>query len=205
MKTETYLSQNLSWLMEQQKISAKGLSKATNIAIITIHKLKSGENINPTIETIKPIASYFGVTMDQLLFTKIINIQGMNIKSNNLIPMIEWNEISNFRNAKPIDYINCDYPESEYVYCIKVEDKPTLIFENNSILIIDSSLRPTNNDSVIVIKKDSQLISIKKVIIDDDWFLQSVTIGLGNSVLFAFKDYAILGVIVGQIKYFRAA
>lgn len=61
------LSANLKVLMSLSKINASELARRTGIAQPIIHRLSTGQNTNPKLATIKPIARYFSVTVSQLI------------------------------------------------------------------------------------------------------------------------------------------
>lgn len=53
--------------MSKEKINCTDLSRRTGIAQPIIHRLSHGQNINPKINTLKPIARYFKVRIDDLI------------------------------------------------------------------------------------------------------------------------------------------
>ena len=199
MSFQNHLAYNLNFLMQSLKISSNILSKETGIRTATIYKLKEGTINNPTIETIYPIAMFFKFTIDELIGVKLYKTSSEPNKSS--IPLISYLEISNYPNVNIIRYVSTDFPNANDKYCVVVlEDNCK--FEKNSILIIDTTSKHKNHDYLIVKRKNDNSISIKRVIYDDDHFLQSITNGLENK-LFELKDYLVLGVVVGYLKYYR--
>ena len=65
-KQEYPLSINLKKLREKKKLSQDRLAKLADIANNTIIKIEQGENINPTLDTLKKIAKALGVSLDDL-------------------------------------------------------------------------------------------------------------------------------------------
>ena len=61
------LSQNLKILISNAKISENELARRTGIAQQIINRILLGENQNPKILTIIPLAHYFGVSVSQLI------------------------------------------------------------------------------------------------------------------------------------------
>ena len=57
----------LSSLMQAQKLSSSELARRTGVAQPIIYRLMNGNTCNPQILTVKPIADYFAITIDQLL------------------------------------------------------------------------------------------------------------------------------------------
>lgn len=61
------LSQNIKRLRKQHKFSQEELAKRANITYSTLIKIESGANDNPTVKTLKKIATVFKISMDDLL------------------------------------------------------------------------------------------------------------------------------------------
>ena len=65
-KQEYPLSNNLKKLREKKGLSQDLLAKLADVANNTIIKIEQGENINPTLDTLKKIAKALGVSLDDL-------------------------------------------------------------------------------------------------------------------------------------------
>ena len=65
-KQEYPLSKNLKKLREKKRLSQDRLAKLADVANNTIIKIEQGENINPTLATLKKIAKALGVGLDEL-------------------------------------------------------------------------------------------------------------------------------------------
>jgi len=60
------LARNLKKLREKKGLSQDRLAKLADVANNTIIKIEQGENINPTLATLKKIAEALGVSLDEL-------------------------------------------------------------------------------------------------------------------------------------------
>lgn len=65
-KQEFPLAKNLKKLREKKGLSQDRLAKLADVANNTIIKIEQGENINPTLDTLKKIAKALGVGLDEL-------------------------------------------------------------------------------------------------------------------------------------------
>ncbi|OGV96020.1 hypothetical protein A2W24_03060 [Microgenomates group bacterium RBG_16_45_19] len=65
-KQEYPLSKNLKKLREKKGLSQDRLAKLADVANNTIIKIEQGENINPTLDTLKKMAKALGVGLDEL-------------------------------------------------------------------------------------------------------------------------------------------
>lgn len=66
-KQEYPLSKNLKKLREQKGLSQDRLAKLADVANNTIIKIEQGENINPTLDTLKKMAKALNVSVDDLI------------------------------------------------------------------------------------------------------------------------------------------
>jgi transcriptional regulator with XRE-family HTH domain len=66
-KQEYPLSNNLKKLREKKGLSQDRLAKLADVANNTIIKIEQGENINPTLDTLKKMAKALDVSVDELI------------------------------------------------------------------------------------------------------------------------------------------
>jgi len=61
------IGESIRKLRQQKKISQDRLSKEAYLALNTIVKIETGENSNPTLETLKKIAKALDISLDKLI------------------------------------------------------------------------------------------------------------------------------------------
>lgn len=66
-KQDYSLANNLRKLREKKGLSQDRLAKLADVANNTIIKIEQGENINPTLETLKKVAKALEVSVDELI------------------------------------------------------------------------------------------------------------------------------------------
>ncbi|MEO8400560.1 MAG: helix-turn-helix transcriptional regulator [Gammaproteobacteria bacterium] len=71
------LSSVLSYLMSVKGIKCAELGRKTGVGQPVVYRLMTGVTENPQVLTIKPIAEYFGVSLDQLLGITPLNNQAV--------------------------------------------------------------------------------------------------------------------------------
>lgn len=69
------LSAILSHLMSEKGIKSAELARKTGVGQPVIYRLMTGATDNPQIHTLKPIADFFGVSLDQLIGLNSLNNQ----------------------------------------------------------------------------------------------------------------------------------
>ena len=67
MSTNQNLANNVKRLREAKGLSQEKLARLADIANNTLIKMESGENKNPTLDTLKKVAKAFGVSVDDLI------------------------------------------------------------------------------------------------------------------------------------------
>jgi len=66
-KQDFPLARNLKKLREKKGLSQDRLAKLADVANNTIIKIEQGENINPTLDTLKKMAKALDVSVDELI------------------------------------------------------------------------------------------------------------------------------------------
>jgi len=67
MSKNENLSKNIMRLRKQKGLSQEKLARLSDVANNTIIKMESGENDNPTLETLRKVAKALDVSVDNLI------------------------------------------------------------------------------------------------------------------------------------------
>ena len=67
MSSNQNLDKNIKRLREAKGLSQEKLARLADVANNTLIKMESGENKNPTLETLKKVAKTFKVSVDELI------------------------------------------------------------------------------------------------------------------------------------------
>ena len=67
MSNNQNLAKNIERLRKTKGLSQEKLARLADVANNTLIKMESGENNNPTLETLKKVAKAFGVSVDDLI------------------------------------------------------------------------------------------------------------------------------------------
>ena len=67
MSSNQNLSKNIKKLREAKGLSQEKLARLADVANNTLIKMESGENQNPTLDTLKKVAKALGVSVDDLI------------------------------------------------------------------------------------------------------------------------------------------
>lgn len=61
------IDDRLKEILKERNISIHKLSKEAEIPVSNIYKIIQGKNLNPGVYTVKAIADYLGITIDELV------------------------------------------------------------------------------------------------------------------------------------------
>lgn len=196
------LSYNLNILMTNKKISSSKLGEIIDIPAATIRKLRTGENNNPTLNTLSIIANYFKITISQLVGEQSFN-------SCFLIPLLTWeNAILWSKNKSPIKIninVETEFELSDIAYALYMDSDINDVFQQGCVMIIDPKVKYFNSDYIIVHKLGQAKPSVKKFIEDEgSFYIQSLVKGI-NTIVPLTTEYEVLGVVIGYIynKWFK--
>ena len=67
MSKNKNLANNIMKLRKQKDLSQEKLARLSDVANNTIIKMESGENDNPTLETLRKVAKALDVSVDELI------------------------------------------------------------------------------------------------------------------------------------------
>lgn len=194
----TQLANNLKTLMTNKNIGTSALARATNIGQSVIFRILSGETNNPKIETLRPIANYFEVSISQLVGEQPLNLP--TTPNINFVPLITLQQAPHWRDATTApeisQYAITDAPISTEAFAIKTADSTMLPrFPIGATLIIDPNLNASDGNFVIAHQTGQTVATFKQLLIDgDDRYLKPLnkefqTVQMTN-------DHTIIGTMV---------
>ncbi|MCR1822433.1 helix-turn-helix domain-containing protein [Terrisporobacter muris] len=64
------ISDKINQILKERNISANKLAKEADIPVSNIYKIIQDKNLNPGVYTVKAIADYLGITIDELIENK---------------------------------------------------------------------------------------------------------------------------------------
>ncbi len=150
MKT---LKTQLKSLLTQENISENELARRTGIAQQVINRMLSGENTNPKIGTLTPLAKYFDISISELL--------GESDES--CVPFIDW---------RLLDQLNDSHPHTKkathhmFETCL-LDQSMEPKFYLGTRLIFDRNLVPVSGDFVLI-NVDNSPVIFRQLLIKQD-------------------------------------
>lgn len=196
------IRKTLSELMEQHAITEAELARRTQVPPATVNRLMAGATPDPRLSTIRPLARYFNVSIDQLIGDEPLTTSRVTEKFN-FLPIIPWQEVpASSEFIKSLDFSNWQDWEpvniriSPGAFALTIHQRTLgMPFAYKALLIIEPDKEPNDGDYVIVYHKQSNSVIVKQLIIDG----KDVWLNAPNDhipPILMTKEYKICGVIV---------
>lgn len=177
------LAITLKTLLDKSRLSESELARRTGICQPVIHRMASGETDNPKIETLRPIAKFFAITLDQLigdepLISKFPNSHVEQALA--AVPLITLEEAISWppksEKASISQYVPTDITISPHAYAIKLKNSTMYpMFPDGTLLIIEPNIAYQHKDFVIAQIQNEQQATFKQLLVDGkEHYLKSV-------------------------------
>lgn len=184
--------------MNRQHIGGAELARATGIPLSTIKNIRTGVNINPTIETLIPLANHFDISLDDIVHDNlsVLKKHGPFQAGAQAVPLISWESAVVWSEVESTDSLV--YTEkmcSENVFALHIEQNISEKFVAPGILLIDPLQAPIHFDYVLVYKLGFARPSVRQLICDEEVrYLGSLVIA--DKLTPLDESYRLLGVII---------
>lgn len=204
------LSIILTNLMNECELDDVKLSKHINIPVTTIARLRTLQSSNPTASTLRPIAQFFNITIDQLLGDHplpIDRLPGTHNPANytsSLIPILDWEDIvaflknkHDFMKGKLLQWISSEYNFSENAFALTIPtDNFSLFLKNGSQILIEPEKGIKNGELGLFATNVKTIATIYQVLMEEnDIYIKSINPEI-KSVKPLPEDIIFLGSII---------
>jgi SOS-response transcriptional repressor LexA len=202
------LTDNLHRLMQVKGVSEAELARKSNIPQPTLHKILSGKTDDPRASTLRALASFFEISIDELLTGTASLYQGASTTKTQSIPVISWSEcvdaIKFIKKLIPSNWANWTISDclSQNAYALISKASMEPCFPKGTILIVDTSVTPEDGDMVVVHYPNTQEATIRKLSTDGPTkLLLSINANANPDNL--ENDIKILGVLLKSVFSFH--
>ena len=190
---------NLMRLIKSYGTNMTEVHKATGVPITTIQRICKDPDANPTISSLIPIASYFSVTIAQLVGEDSLPTPNMGIaKTVNQLPLITWKDAIHWPKVKSLsskENITTDIKVGTNAFALKIIDNNNDYFHKGSFLIVDQELQYKNGDYVVAYKDGSAAATLKQIVHNENDTYLRPTNSEFKTVLMT-HEYRIIGIVV---------
>lgn len=153
-----HLSLNLKNLLINADLSENELARRTGVSQQIINRILSGQNKNPKIATLSPIANYFMLSMSQLLGEASMPSQAPQNPAHwtwREVPLIAWEAL----NKTPLDallssqqktlWVETPLPQRVFAIILKGHEMDPK-FSEGTLLIFDAMKKPAHRDFMLL-------------------------------------------------------
>lgn len=176
----------LKKLLFDRGMKASDLAREVNLPPPTIHRLITGKSSRPYKSSLKPIADYFSLEIDQLLGEQSLASDPTPENQTHIhyIPLIPWNNLNEIRSI--IENKTRELPFlgliSDNAFGVVLEDSSMEpIFPKGSTLIFDPEITPKDRSFVLVELNESHTFVFRQMLIDvDQQYLKPLNPDLNN-------------------------
>lgn len=212
---KTLIAKNLEWLIfHKHRINPNILAAAAKVPQPTIHRILTGESLDPKTATLQPIASYFGVSVSDL---REKDLEAIAHGAGNVspgpapsgkVPVIAWvragdfaEAVDNYQPGQAEDWVEVTVPVRRYTFALRVEgDSMEPDFPPGTLLIVEPEMDPQPNDFVIA--KNGGDATFKQLVKDGaDWYLKPLNSRYPMKQV--LEGTHIVGVVRESVRKFR--
>ena len=198
----------LSILMCDINISESELARRIKIPAATLNKLKTGRVVDPKASTLQLIASYFAITIDQLLgYAPLSMIKPQTLR---YVPIIESNQLVslnlnklNYSNHKQwMSFENKQRSRTNLFAINLISDAMYPYFDEKATVIVELDRVFNNKDYVIVYLNKTKEVILRQVFLDGSDLILKPINDMFKTVILGTKD-KIIGVVIHSIQSFE--
>ena len=200
------IAKNIRKLMQAKNISDSHLANELGVSVMTIRRVTSGETEDPRISTLSLIADYFDINVDSILEKSDMPVNLLHKSKPFFIPIFTWEtplkiykkihvDLSSWESWYPI--LNSESLQlDQNAFALKTKRSMQPRYPDGTLIIINPNISPMDGDTVLIVSKSSENISLRDLTIDaPKWILQPI---VENSEIIYFNqdEHVIIGVVV---------
>ena len=169
------LADKLKTLMRRNNITETELARKTKIGQPVIHRMASGNTINPKVLTLLPIAQHFNLHVCDLINDAPLPQQSDTDQAETLfrIPLVPFEKLPQWLEPlhifEPEENSVIDRPVGDHAFATMITDssmRPTM--PEGTLMVIDPEYVPKNLDYILVYRKSANCCLIKQLLIDGE-------------------------------------
>jgi transcriptional regulator with XRE-family HTH domain len=210
------LQTNLKQLMFRHgNFSVTELAQKTHLPQPTLHQLYSGVTKRPRQHTLKVLANFFNITVDQLCgFVSLPEQWSSTLKTQlnlHTTPLITWNDLPLLNPMRQMNHLQNipelileSNPKSPTFALILPDSSMEPLFPRNAILIFNMTKAPSDRDHVLVYLAKQNTYAFKYLLMDGiHHYVKSLNPDLQDTPLYALqkKDHIVGVLLEARIRF----
>lgn len=204
--THSSLADNLKRLIESKSLNITKTAQELNLPIMTVRRLLSGETPNPRLSTLNIVASYFEISISELVNGSRTSAE--SVSGGGKVPVLSWDEVAALGDVSELRKQTWQHWQAvpgtdSFKDAFALETRPSFHshFPRGSLIIIDPHFDVHDGDIVLVKLLDNNQLTLRQMYIDPpEKNLNSLTNG-HSSIIFDTEKHQIIGVNVLTMIY----
>lgn len=159
--------------MQKHDLTIDMLAQELNLSVSTINRLLMGSKSDPRLSTLKPLSKFFGVSIDELVGERPINLKpGDDQDSFDArhslvqVPIIHWEQVKEADSRVPTltfelwnnwTVVADEVDKHSYALVIK-QSSLAAPFYFRTVIVIDPIRKPHDSDYVLILYKDNPIL-----------------------------------------------
>lgn len=223
------LKDNLQALMNRANLNPHSLAAETGVKQPTIFRILEGISESPRDNTIRPLANYFEVSIQELRYGDLAGGAGhqreaVDFHGDNTRPIkrpktgiqpvwhISWvaagtwcDAVDPFCPGDGFEQIPCPEPHSDMTIALTV-DGPSMDdgtedgYKDGEIIFVDAKVEPRHNSDVVARTPDGKVTFKRLQITSDGKYLLALNPDWPNRIIMVPEGTTICGVVIGSYK-----
>lgn len=149
------LVHNIKALMLERHLNEAELARQSNIPQPTLHRLLAGNTFDPRISTLRQLAHYFNISLDELWSLKgKAAVLGYPLNKVQITPILNWHDciqdISTTLKLREAENYIITQATSPSTFALISKPSMEPQFKRNTLLIISPDIEPADGDFVLV-------------------------------------------------------
>jgi transcriptional regulator with XRE-family HTH domain len=146
----------IKYLMQKNYLTIENLSQELGLSVSTINRLLVSSNNDPRLSTLKPIAKFFNISLDELVGEKPLQLQsndeGHSFDNKNIllqVPVLHWEQVTKAKEiTASLNFENWNH------WTVSIDNVSQLAF---ALIIGQSSLgTPFYNKTRIIVEPEKK-------------------------------------------------
>lgn len=175
---KSVVSTILKALMFKKDINTCQLARELNLPQQTLQRIVSGTSPNPHSKTLRPLAEYFDISLDQIRGKKplpeaVVELSLPVTARSKSVPVIPWDQINLYLDnpsyVSELENIFTDTKMPQWVFAtILGESSMEPYIPEGSLLILDPKKEPSDRNFVVVRLAESDTVVCRQLLNDGD-------------------------------------
>jgi len=189
-------------LMSIEGLSEAELSRRINLPQPTLHRILSGETLSPRGKSLHAIASYFRLSINDLLAPS--NLTAATPNKHQTIRILDWSKgcLDNMESAISTEFVTTDVDISEQSFALRMNDSSMdMQFPKDSLLIFDPLRKPKDRCFVLAyIAKEKAYFFRQLICSGTERYLKSLSPDLTGVPLRKLEPHDRIAGVLAQTK-----